>query len=128
MIRPSPVVLSAFRASTRVAAPKSLAHQKAVTQPHLGSMYVGMYVSADNAVRRSTLSSAFLQEAGANSRWVPSLFFWGFTGGVTVSLFMSGVPLFQQDVLSKSPLVRILNYVRTMADTRVFMCYATVRH
>merc|ERR1712130_965892 len=81
MIRPSPVVLSAFRASTRVAAPKSLAHQKAVTQPHLGS------ITPQYALK-----------------WVPSLFFWGFTGGVTVSLFMSGVPLFQQDVLSKSPL------------------------
>lgn len=37
---------------------------------------------------------------------MPSLAFWGFTGAVAVTIALSGVPLFQVDVLDKTPVVR----------------------
>ncbi|KAL4400070.1 mitochondrial respiratory chain complex III protein [Malassezia pachydermatis] len=74
MFRASPATMAAFRATSRAAI------QKPVFQAHVGP-YNAQY--------------AF--------KWVPSLFFWGFTGGVFVTLALSGVPLFKKDVLVKSP-------------------------
>ncbi|PKI85430.1 hypothetical protein MVES_000445 [Malassezia vespertilionis] len=39
------------------------------------------------------------------SKWIPSLIFWGATGGVFVTLALSGVPKFDVDVLEKTPLI-----------------------
>ena len=36
-------------------------------------------------------------------RWVPSLAIWGASAGVLVTVLLSGVPLFQKDVLDKTP-------------------------
>lgn len=38
------------------------------------------------------------------NRWVPTLALWGGVGAGAVSLFMSGVPIFQNDVLKKLPI------------------------
>lgn len=77
MFRPTPAVLGAFRATSRVA------FNKPAFQPHFGS------VNSQYALK-----------------WVPSLFFWGATGGMFVTIAMSGVPLFKTDVLLKTPVVR----------------------
>lgn len=37
------------------------------------------------------------------SRWIPTLAMWGAAAGGAVALFMSGVPIFQTDVLKKIP-------------------------
>ena len=39
-------------------------------------------------------------------RWIPSLAFWGVGAGGAATLFLSGVPLFQEDVLKKFPILR----------------------
>lgn len=41
----------------------------------------------------------------ANS-WIPTLALWGGAGGGAVMLFMSSVPVFQQDILHKIPIVK----------------------
>ena len=39
--------------------------------------------------------------------------FWGATGGVLVTIALSGVPLFKMDVLNKTPLVRLESVLNT---------------
>ncbi len=38
-------------------------------------------------------------------RWVPALAFWGAAGAGAVTLFLSGVPRFKEDILFKLPFV-----------------------
>jgi len=90
---------------------------------------IAMASDANYAVTRSTPSSAFYPlSKHTNHRWVPSLFFWGATSGVLVTLALSGVPLFKKDVLLNTPVVRILAAAWTGPDTMRARCAFFFRH
>ncbi|KAI3626308.1 hypothetical protein CBS9595_001669 [Malassezia furfur] len=77
--------MSAFRASSAAfrafrATPRA-AYNVPRFQPHIGN----------------TLSPQYMM------KWVPSLAIWGASAGVLVTVLLSGVPLFQKDVLDKTP-------------------------
>ncbi|PWN96475.1 hypothetical protein FA09DRAFT_362034 [Tilletiopsis washingtonensis] len=71
----------AVRAALRASAP-ARAPVKPVFQPHVARF------SVENCVK-----------------WIPSLAFWGVGAGGAATLFLSGVPLFQEDVLKKFPIL-----------------------
>ncbi|CEH15058.1 Cytochrome b-c1 complex subunit 10, fungi [Ceraceosorus bombacis] len=74
---PTLAARSAFRASARAQAVKYS------FQPHVGRF------APENVIK-----------------WVPSLALWGAGAGAAVTLFLSGVPLFQTDVLKKLPVLK----------------------
>ncbi|KAF8308755.1 hypothetical protein DL93DRAFT_2170872 [Clavulina sp. PMI_390] len=53
-------------------------------------------------------------------RWVPALGVWGVAAGAGVTLFMSDVPVFRQDVLHKIPLLRTYFIDTTPASDKPF--------
>lgn len=81
---------------------------------------------------RSTPSSAYRHAKSPNRRWVPSLFFWGGSAGVLVTLALSGVPLFKKDVLLNTPVVchgarRLCSCADTCPCTVFYMCLCDIQ-